>query len=151
MFPVLFHIVIPAGLGKLVAIAVVVLLAIGRAIAVVRRGRAEGERITFAAALRSDATLLVVLAIAVGALWRTGVLAREIRLPLHSYGLLIASAFLAGIWLAQREARRRGDDPERIADLGFWILVAALVGSRVYFILVNWEDYFGPGRTLVQS
>jgi phosphatidylglycerol:prolipoprotein diacylglycerol transferase len=151
MFPVLFHIVIPAGLGKLLAIAVVLLLAVGRAIAVVRRGRTEGERVTFAAALRGDATLIVVLAVAVAALWRSGVLARELRLPLHSYGLLIASAFLAGIWLAQREARRRGDDAERIADLGFWILVGALVGSRVYFILVNWEDYFGAGRTLVQT
>jgi phosphatidylglycerol:prolipoprotein diacylglycerol transferase len=73
-----------------------------------------------------------------------------VRLPLHSYGLLIASAFLVGIWLAQREARRRGQDPERLADLAFWILVAALVGSRVYYILVNWGDYFGA-RALVAT
>ena len=84
------------------------------------------------------------------ALWRSGLLDGEIRLPLHTYGLLIASAFLVGIWLAQREARRRGQDAERLADLGFWILVAALVGSRVYFILVNWGDYFGD-RALVTT
>src|SRR6266511_2633375 len=52
-----------------------------------------------------------------GALWKAGNLDGEIRLPLHTYGLLIASADLVGIWLAQREARRRGQDAERIADL----------------------------------
>jgi phosphatidylglycerol:prolipoprotein diacylglycerol transferase len=83
------------------------------------------------------------LTAAVILLWRADLLGGDIRVPLHTYGLLIASAFLAGIWLAQREGRRRGQDPERIADLSFWILVAALVGSRVYFILVNWGDYFG--------
>jgi phosphatidylglycerol:prolipoprotein diacylglycerol transferase len=92
-----------------------------------------------------------VLAVVGGGLWAKGLLDREIRLPLHTYGLLIAGAFLVGIWLAQREARRRGQDPERIADLSFWILLAALVGSRVYFILVNWADYFGPGKALVSS
>lgn len=76
---------------------------------------------------------------------------RELRLPLHSYGLLIAAAFMIGLWLAQREARRRGQDAERLADLAFWVLVAALVGSRVYFILVNAGEYFGPGRFLVET
>src|SRR5512146_2719157 len=83
------------------------------------------------------------LAAIAAVVWRTGLLDGEIRLPLHTYGLLIAAAFLVGIWLAQREARRRGQDAERVADLSFWILVAALVGSRVYFVFVNWGDYFG--------
>jgi phosphatidylglycerol:prolipoprotein diacylglycerol transferase len=74
-----------------------------------------------------------------------------LRLPVHTYGLLIAVGFLAGIWLAQREARRRGQDAERIADLAFWVLVAAVAGSQVYFILVNWGDYFGPGRFLAET
>src|SRR5512138_3840864 len=145
MFPVLFHLVLPAGLGKLAAVLAVVVVAVLRAVFFVRRARREGERATFLGALRDDAWTFGLLAAAAAILWRAGLLDGEIRLPLHTYGLLIASAFLVGIWLAQREARRRGQDPERIADLSFWILVAALVGSRVYFILVNWEDYFGAG------
>jgi phosphatidylglycerol:prolipoprotein diacylglycerol transferase len=58
---------------------------------------------------------------------------------------------MTGIFLAQREGKRRGQDPERIADLSFWILVSALVGSRVYFILVNWSDYFSAGTLMTQT
>ncbi len=143
MLPVLFHLVLPAGFGKPVAVLAVLLVAVLRTVAYVRRARKEGSRAGVGAALRDDATTLVLLAAVVAVLWRAGVLDGELRLPLHTYGLLIATAFLTGIWLAQREARRRGQDPERLADLSFWILVAALVGSRVYFILVNWGDYFG--------
>jgi phosphatidylglycerol:prolipoprotein diacylglycerol transferase len=143
MLPVLFHVVIPAGFGKAAAVLAVVLVAILRAVAYVRRARKEGEKAAFLPALKDDGVTIVLLAAVAGVLWRAGMLDGEIRLPLHTYGLLIASAFLIGIWLAQREARRRGQDGERIADLSFWILVAALVGSRVYFILVNWNDYFG--------
>jgi phosphatidylglycerol:prolipoprotein diacylglycerol transferase len=150
MLPVLFHLVVPAGFGKPVAVVAALLVAVLRAVAYLRRGRKEGERVSVLDALRDDATTLVLLAVVVGVLWRSGLLDGELRLPLHSYGLLIASAFLVGIWLAQREARRRGQDPERLADLAFWILVAALVGSRVYFILVNWNDYFGA-RSLVST
>lgn len=151
MLPVLFNVVIPAGLGKPVAILVALLVVVVRAIAYVRRERHEGERTGLVAALKGDVWVIAVLAAAVGLLWRSGLLDAEIRLPVHSYGVLVASAFLVGIWLAQREARRRGQDGERVADLAFWILVAALVGSRIYFIFVNWDDYFGAGRTLVST
>jgi phosphatidylglycerol:prolipoprotein diacylglycerol transferase len=153
MLPVLFHVVVPAGFGKLAAVLVAVAIVAVRAVAYVLRERREGgKRVGRAAlaALRDDAWTTAILAVLVAVLWRAGLLDGELRLPLHSYGLLIAAAFLVGIWLAQREARRRGQEPERIADLAFWILVAALVGSRVYYIFVNWDDYFGA-RALVAT
>jgi phosphatidylglycerol:prolipoprotein diacylglycerol transferase len=150
MLPVLFHLALPAGLAKPAAVVLVLLVAVGRALLFVRRARREGEEATFLGALREDVFTVALLAAVVAALWRGGLLDGEVRLPLHSYGLLVASAFLVGIWLGQREARRRGQDPENLADLAFWILVAALVGSRVYYILVNWEDYFGA-RALVAT
>ncbi len=64
--------------------------------------------------------------------------------PLHTYGLLLALAFILGVVLAQREARRRGQQPEQVADLAFWILVAALVlGSQVFYVLLNLEEFTG--------
>ena len=45
MLPVLFEVVVPAGLGKLVAVLLVLLVAALRALAHVRRARREGERI----------------------------------------------------------------------------------------------------------
>ncbi len=151
MLPVLFDVVVPAGLAKPIAVALLAGVVALRVVGYLRRARKAGERATILEALRDDAWVIVALAVVLGSLWRAGMLDGEIRLPLHTYGLLIAAAFVAGMWLAQREGRRRGQDPERIADLAFWVLVAALVGSRVYFIFVNWDDYFGPGRALVAT
>lgn len=66
---------------------------------------------------------------------------------LHTYGLMIAIAFMVGMNLAAREARRVDTSPSRqldkfVLDLCFWILIVSMVGSRVYFIAVNWgEEY----------
>jgi phosphatidylglycerol:prolipoprotein diacylglycerol transferase len=143
MLPVLLRIRIPEGFGLLAAIAVAVLLVLGRAVAYRRRLAREKKGISLVAAVLEDKTLALLLAVAVAVAWSKGLLTGPISLPLHTYGLLIASAFVVGIWLAQREGVRQGQDPERIADVSFWILVAALVGSRVFFIAVNWNDYFG--------
>ncbi|HET9553675.1 MAG TPA: prolipoprotein diacylglyceryl transferase [Anaeromyxobacteraceae bacterium] len=151
MLPILFTIVIPVYLAKPVVVAAALLFIVGRAVASLRRAKAAGEEVTILEAVKDDSVVIVGLLAIAGFLWRAGLLDGEIRLPLHTYGLLIATGFIVGIWLAQREAKRRGQDPEQIADLAFWILVAALVGSRVYFILVNWGDYFGAGSFLVST
>jgi phosphatidylglycerol---prolipoprotein diacylglyceryl transferase len=151
MLPVLFRIVIPAGCGKPVLVLVALAIVLARSVGYVRRAAKDGEKVSFGQALRDDAWVIGGLAVLGFGLLRSGLLDAAIRLPVHAYGLLIAAGFLAGIWLAQREARRRGQDAERIADLAFWILVAALVGSRVYFILVNWADYFGPTTFLAET
>jgi phosphatidylglycerol---prolipoprotein diacylglyceryl transferase len=62
---------------------------------------------------------------------------------LHTYGLMIAIAFLVGMQLGTREARRVDLSKEKrfdafILDLCFWILVVSMIGSRVLFIIVNW-------------
>jgi len=143
MLPVLLRIRIPEGYGLFAAIGVAVLLVLGRALSFQRRLAREGKEMSLWAAAKDDRTVAALLAGAIALAGFKGLLSGEVKLPLHTYGLLIATAFVVGIWLAQREGRRHGQDPERIADVSFWILVAALVGSRVFFIAVNWNDYFG--------
>lgn len=57
------------------------------------------------------------------------------HISLYTYGLFIALGFLTGIAIAKREARRVGIHPERITDLCFFILIAAIVGSRLFYVL----------------
>jgi phosphatidylglycerol:prolipoprotein diacylglycerol transferase len=144
MLPVLFQISIPAAWAKLVAALIFLALTLGRAIFYVRRARKEGEKVTLVGAVKDDAVTVAILAVLGLALWRGGYLDADISLPLHTYGLLVASAFIVGAALAQREAAKVGLDPERVADLSFWILASALVGAHLYFVLVNHEEYFGP-------
>ncbi|HUV50406.1 MAG TPA: prolipoprotein diacylglyceryl transferase [Anaerolineae bacterium] len=56
---------------------------------------------------------------------------------IYTYGFFIAMGFIAGILLAKREAMRLGEDPERIMDLSFYVLIAAIVGSRLFYIFIN--------------
>jgi len=59
----------------------------------------------------------------------------------HSYGLFIASGFLLGIGLAVKEAGRRGIPAEKILDLSFYIIISAIIGSRLLFVLINYPHY----------
>lgn len=143
MLPVLLQIVVPASLAKPLVVALAVGIAAVRVLVHRRRARKAGAAVSFGAALWEDKVTLAILAALAAGLWRAGYLDQDLRIPIHSYGLLLALGFVVAIWVAQREARRQGQDPEAIGDLSFWILVAALVGSRVYYIFVNWDDYFG--------
>jgi phosphatidylglycerol:prolipoprotein diacylglycerol transferase len=60
---------------------------------------------------------------------------------LHTYGVLLAAAFLLAIWVALREARRQGMDTNQVMDLFFYILIAALIGSRVFYVLTSWHEF----------
>jgi len=144
LLPVLFTVAVPAGWALPLSLLTVALVAAVRTWAAVRAGRSGGHRLTPWAALRADGWLLAVLLAAVAVAWRAGLLRGRLELPLHTYGLLMALAFLLGVVLAQREARRRGQDPERIADLALWVLVAALVGSQVLYVALNLEEFTGP-------
>lgn len=59
----------------------------------------------------------------------------------HTYGVFVAMAFLSAIALALREARREGEDANKILDLCFYVIVAAIVGSRALYVLVNWSTF----------
>lgn len=60
---------------------------------------------------------------------------------IHTYGFLIATAFLVALWFAVRQAKKTGISHEKVVDLGFYILVSAIVGSRFFFIITNWSFY----------
>ena len=60
---------------------------------------------------------------------------------LRWYGLLIALAVLLGLVLATRLGKLRGIDPALIADLLPILVLAAVVGARLYYVLFEWRQY----------
>jgi phosphatidylglycerol:prolipoprotein diacylglycerol transferase len=52
-------------------------------------------------------------------------------LPLHPFGLLVASGVLLGTMLANRRAKRRGFDLEQLNSFITWMLVTAFVSGHV--------------------
>ena len=63
------------------------------------------------------------------------------NIVVYSYGFLIAAGFFAGIVLAMREAKRMGENPEKIMDLCFYILVAAIIGARLFYVVTAWDQF----------
>jgi phosphatidylglycerol:prolipoprotein diacylglycerol transferase len=55
--------------------------------------------------------------------------------------LLIASAVLVGLALSTRLGRARGIDPGLIADLLPLMVLGAVVGARLYYVLLEWRQY----------
>jgi phosphatidylglycerol:prolipoprotein diacylglycerol transferase len=59
------------------------------------------------------------------------------KIHIYTYGFFIALGFLTGIFLAKREAVRLGEDPRKITDLCFLILVAAILGARLVYVITE--------------
>ncbi len=139
MLPVLFTLTVPTSLGVVVWLAVSVVSGAWQ----VRSARAAGEKDllkTFAVWTVGTAAVLFA------AVWAIGGqnilhLQRPLAIPVHTYGILVAGGFLVAMSLAARNAERTGLDRDKVMDLSFGILIAAMVGSRVLFIIVNWGDY----------
>jgi phosphatidylglycerol---prolipoprotein diacylglyceryl transferase len=60
---------------------------------------------------------------------------------IHTYGLLLAVAFIAGIWITSRNARKQGIDPDLIWNMGLIVIFAALVGAKVILFFSNFQYY----------
>jgi phosphatidylglycerol:prolipoprotein diacylglycerol transferase len=69
------------------------------------------------------------------------VLIRIGPLTIHTYGFMIAAAFLLGLWLAQRQAEREGLPRDKVTDIGFYALFAGIIGSRIFFIGTDWNHF----------
>lgn len=55
-------------------------------------------------------------------------------LKIYFYALVIISGALLGAFLASREAKRRGYNPEIIWDVLPWILIAGIIGARLWHV-----------------
>ena len=62
-------------------------------------------------------------------------------LDIRWYALFILTGIFAAIGLSSWLASKRGLDPEFALDLAPVVVIAALVGARLYYILLRWDHY----------
>ncbi len=58
---------------------------------------------------------------------------------IHSFGLMLALAYLAGSWLVSRELERRGIPSSRFEDYPVLAIVGGVVGARLYYVAEHLE------------
>ena len=60
---------------------------------------------------------------------------------LHTFGLLLATAYLTAFWWLTREGRRKGLDADALASLGIWAIVGAILGAKALLVVRTLPEY----------
>lgn len=63
-------------------------------------------------------------------------------LTIHSYGIMIAIAFLAGLWTATLRARREKISAEFIMDVVVALMIGSIIGARTVYVTTYWHEEF---------
>lgn len=56
-------------------------------------------------------------------------------IAINSYGVMIAVAFLVGLWLALREAKRKGIDSKLVSDFAIYAIIFGMLGARLAYVI----------------
>ncbi len=67
------------------------------------------------------------------------------------YGIIIVLGYLAAYIVISKEAKRTGQDDELYLDLMLWLIIPAILGARLYYIIFSWSDYFQKGKGFAQT
>src|SRR5262245_7340282 len=68
---------------------------------------------------------------------------------IYWYGVCVAAAFLAGLWDAGRRAPKAGLPGDKVVDLGPWLILGAIVGARLLYVVEYWQQDFA-GKPIVE-
>jgi len=63
------------------------------------------------------------------------------RFFLPTYGLLVATGVLLGLWISVRNSARQGIDPEKAWNFGILVVLAGIVGAKVLYVIYDWNTY----------
>ena len=64
---------------------------------------------------------------------------------LHTYGVMLAAAFLVALFVAAWQAKKAGLDAARVSDLAVYVLIAGLLGAKLMLLAVEWPTYSKMG------
>jgi len=62
-------------------------------------------------------------------------------LTVHTYGLFVALGFVSGILVTVKLGKEDGFPPQQVMDMAFIMILWAIVGSRLLYILINFSYY----------
>lgn len=66
---------------------------------------------------------------------------------IYFYGIIIMTGALCGTWLASREAKRKGQNPDLIWDALIWLLIFGIIGARLWHVLLPPQSSIEQGIT----
>jgi phosphatidylglycerol:prolipoprotein diacylglycerol transferase len=70
-------------------------------------------------------------------------------IQIHWYGIIIATAVLAGALLGSTEARRRGEEVEQGWSMLLLVIVTSVIGARIYHVIHEWGPVYSHDPWLI--
>lgn len=64
------------------------------------------------------------------------------------YGIVIALGFVLAYVLIAKEAKRTKQDPELYLDFMLWMVVPAILGARIYYVLFSLDEFIKEGQSV---
>ncbi len=67
---------------------------------------------------------------------------------LPTYGLLVATGVLIGLWISVRNSEKQGINGDDAWNLGILVVLAGIVGAKVLYVVNDWSDFAGNWRAI---
>lgn len=67
---------------------------------------------------------------------------------LPTYGLLVASGVLIGLWISVRNSEKQGINGDDAWNLGILVVLAGIVGAKALYIINDWTYYTSHPREI---
>jgi phosphatidylglycerol:prolipoprotein diacylglycerol transferase len=71
-------------------------------------------------------------------------------ITIYSYGFFVATAILLALGIAYREAKQQGLPHRIVPDLGFYLILSAIVGARILYVLLRLEYFLDHPLEILQ-
>jgi phosphatidylglycerol:prolipoprotein diacylglycerol transferase len=67
---------------------------------------------------------------------------------LPTYGLLVSTGVLLGLWISVRNSQKQGINPEDAWNLGILVVLCGIVGAKLLYIVNDWGYYTAHPREI---
>ena len=62
---------------------------------------------------------------------------------LPTYGFLVATGVLAGLWISVRNSEKQGINGDDAWNLGIYMVLAGILGAKILYVINDWSSYAG--------
>jgi prolipoprotein diacylglyceryl transferase len=84
--------------------------------------------------------------------WLHGILPfvpEDFALRVTMYAVFIIAGIVAAVLIANARLSKRGGEPWIMLDISLWAVIVGIIGARFYHVLTHPDDYFGPGKNVL--
>lgn len=71
------------------------------------------------------------------------------NVPIYTYGLMVALGIFTALMMFEKQAEKRGINPDIASSFAFWAIVMAIVGARIAWVIQYWSMYKGNWLAII--